>query len=160
INPNGIAGVFDATPYDGVTDYGGTSGVDFGSKTASASSSRTLTDAPTLSRFQGTGTVSLTLNSLVTSSVAGHGDEDALIRSTTSANVRVVYHYIPSHCLQPGNYTIHEIQPGAYLDGRESQGLSVLPLAAANDFIPVTLTNVDSINNNFGEVLPASLGGC
>jgi hypothetical protein len=160
INPNVLAGTFDASPYDGVPDYAGASGVDFGSKTATGNGALTLTDPAVLSRFTGTGSVSFTLNSLVTSSVDGNGDEDASIRSLVGANVRVVYHYTPSNCLQPGTYVLHEIQPPDYLDGRESQGPTVLPPSNPDDTIVVTLASADSTNNNFGEVLPAYLEAC
>jgi hypothetical protein len=159
-NPNVIAGEFNATRFDGAIDYRGTSGVDFGSRTASATGSRRISDAATLGRYSGPGTVSFTLNSLVTSSATGNGDEDISIRSTAAATVRVVYHYTPNDCLQPGNYTIHETQPPGYFDGKESRNRTVLPNTVGTDVIAVVLNGTDSINNDFGELRAASLCGC
>jgi hypothetical protein len=160
LNPNVIAGTFNATRFDNVIDYRGTSGVDFGSRTATSNGSRRLTDAITLGSYSGSGTVSFTLNSLVTSSVTGNGDEDISIRSTAAANVRVVYHYTPNDCLQPGSYTIHETQPAGYFDGKESRSGLVLPGSASSDVISVVLSGTDALNNDFGELRAASLSGC
>ena len=61
--------------------------------------------------------------------------------------------------LRPGSYSITETQPGAYLDGRDSIGSQ--GGSTSNDaFSAINLgAGVTGINNNFGELLPASLSG-
>ena len=60
--------------------------------------------------------------------------------------------------LRPGTYTVTETQPGAYLDGKDTAGST--GGTVANDVLSaITLTaGANSVNNNFGELLPASLG--
>ena len=76
-------------------------------------------------------------------------------RATTDANG--FYQFTD---LRPGNYTVTETQPAAFLDGKDTQGtpgggtvgndvFSAIPLAAG----------VNGQNNNFGEILPAGLSG-
>ncbi len=61
--------------------------------------------------------------------------------------------------LRPGNYTLTEVQPAGYLDGKDSIGSQ--GGTAGNDvFSNIALgSGVDGVNNNFGEVKAASLSG-
>ena len=62
--------------------------------------------------------------------------------------------------LRPGGYTINAAQPTGYLDGDESVGSQ--GGTASNDHIDVTLpigTQTTGTENNFGELLPASVSG-
>src|SRR5207248_3024143 len=111
-----------------------------------------------LSAYVGTGKVTLTQGGTATSSAAGPGNLLAMIRSTTSAHVKVVYHYNPSNALRPGSYTIVQTQqPPGYVDGLDTaDNVTPIPGSNAIDFIPVTLGSGDSLNNNFGEVRAVS----
>ena len=62
--------------------------------------------------------------------------------------------------LRPGNYTIEATQPAGYLDGDESVGSQ--GGTATNDRIDLVLpigVQTDGIENNFGELVPASVSG-
>lgn len=52
---------FDTAPYDGVTDYGGASGRDFGDQTSSGSGTTTVTDPAGLTPYLGTGSVTFSV---------------------------------------------------------------------------------------------------
>src|SRR5205814_929203 len=97
-----------------------------------------------------------------TTALTAGSDGDVRYRTTASANVKIIYHYTPENCIQPGNYTIVEAQqPAGYLDNLETAGnVAPLPGTVGTDVIPVTLHDNDNLTNyNFGEVLPASLAG-
>ena len=68
-----------------------------------------------------------------------------------------------SYCfnnLQAGTYTISEVQPLAYLDGKDTQGTPGTGTTGNDAFTNIRLdAGVNGANNNFGELLPASLGG-
>jgi len=153
------AGSFNATTYDGTLDFGGTSGFSFNPQTASGSTQITLTGSQ-LAAFEGTGTVNLTETANATSSATGGGNLVVSISSLGQANVTVTYNYIPGNCLKPGNYTIELMQtPAGYDPGKESSNGVVLNVPPGTNSIPVTLTNADLPNNDFGELLPSSLSG-
>jgi serine-aspartate repeat-containing protein C/D/E len=65
--------------------------------------------------------------------------------------------------LMPGTYSLHEIQPGEYLDGKDSAGTSGGTLAT-NSFDD-SITSIwlppetKAKNYDFGELLPASISG-
>ncbi|MEK8049520.1 SdrD B-like domain-containing protein [Ideonella sp. DXS22W] len=63
--------------------------------------------------------------------------------------------------LAPGSYKVVEGQPGGYLDGIDTAGTGGTAQAVTgNDAIAVTLAaGQSSVNNNFGELLPASISG-
>ena len=151
---------FNATAFDGIIDFGGTSGHDFGPQTAPGTQSTTISAASALAPYIGTGSVTFTEVAHATSSASGAGNLVTRINSSASANVTVVYHYIPSNALRPGNYTIVQTtEPPGYLDGKDSSGGVVIPNSVGTDTIPVTLGTTDSLNNDFGEIAPASLSG-
>ncbi|HPM85160.1 MAG TPA: SdrD B-like domain-containing protein, partial [Candidatus Anammoximicrobium sp.] len=146
--------------YDGVTDFAGTSGITIDSVTSSSSSSTVLTDPAVIALYTGTGTVAFSETATGASSVSGSGNLTTQRRTTALGQVTVVYHYIPSACLAPANYTIVQSpQPAGYYDGQESKDGVVLPNSGNGpDSISVTLGATDSVNNNFGELLPATIG--
>ena len=80
--------------YDGVLDFGGTSGHDFGDQSAQASQSTTLTS--NLSAWIGTGTVNLTESAQASSTVSGSGNQVSSLTSNGSGNVQVIYSYTPA----------------------------------------------------------------
>jgi len=145
--------------YDGATDYSGTSGVSFGSSSASSTGSITLAGTQ-VAGFLGTGTVNLSLLAQAASNASGGGNLLANIASQGGGVVTVTYKYVLNRDLRPGKYTItQKVQPAGYLDGRESQGITVLANSIGTDKLFVTLGTADATDNNFGEYRPASLGG-
>jgi hypothetical protein len=151
---------FDAQPYDGVTDFAGPSGKQFGAKTVTGSRSLQITNATDLTAYVGTGTVSLREVAQANSAASGGGNLVAQISSRGGAEITVIYHYTPSNCLKPGSYTIVQTtQPAGLLDGKESRAGVVLSGSVGQDQINVTLGTTDLKANNFGELLPARLKG-
>src|SRR5260370_17342262 len=70
VAPSDNAGVFDATPFDGIDDKGGTSGKTFNPATAINVSTVTLTGGA-MAPFLGTGSVALTESAQATSTATG-----------------------------------------------------------------------------------------
>ncbi len=154
-------GTFSASPYDGMIDFQGGSGKDFGNRSASATRSVTLTGAA-MDAFLGTGQVNLAESLTASSTASGGGNLAVQIATTASARATVIYHYIPSNCIRPGNYTIVEVTepPGGYLDGKVSSNGVVLSNPIGTNVIPITVTAEGNyLNNDFGKVLPSSLSG-
>lgn len=136
--------------------------------THSATGSKTVTvTGSDLNAYIGTGTVDVVAAARGRSVVDGGGYLDSSIRTTGISTVTVIYHYKPYECLEPGDYVVRQTtQPDGYVDGRESQGTTVIPDAVATpnhlgtDEIHVHLVEgVDSVNNNFGEVKKTQLSG-
>ena len=62
--------------------------------------------------------------------------------------------------LRPGTYTITETQPDGYLDGKDTQGTPGTGMASDDVISNITLASgIDGVNNNFGELKPASISG-
>jgi uncharacterized repeat protein (TIGR01451 family) len=153
------AGSFNATIFDNALDFGGTSGISFAPKAASGIQVTNLSGSD-LTPYEGTGTVQLTESGTATSFAAGGGNLVASLVSNGNATVTVVYNYVPANNLKPGNYTIHlNPQPANYFPGKESAQNVVLNVPPGTNVIPVTLTNSNSPNNDFGELTPASVSG-
>lgn len=145
--------------YDGTTDFGGTSGVSLGSKTATGSNTQTLTGS-NMDSYIGTGTVNLSFLAQATTQASGGGNLMANITNQGGGTVTVTYSYIKNNALQPGNYKIiQKVQPAGLLDGQDSQAGVIIPNSTKTDTINVSLNNADSTDNNFGEYEPASLNG-
>jgi uncharacterized repeat protein (TIGR01451 family) len=161
LNVNNIVGSFTAGKFDGTLDFGGSSGNNFGAKTASGSHTLTLTSG--LGAYTGTGQVSIEELASATSSASGGGNVATSIGSDGSANITVVYRYVPSNNLQPGNYTVVETEPPTYTDGLDAINNVPVPGSnaspAAHDTLHLTLTSNNLVNNNFGHLLPSVLSG-
>ncbi len=156
---SGQAGSFQAQIYDGLTDFGGTSGASFGQKTAGGTSTITLSGSA-INAYIGTGTVVINEVAVATSDAAGGGNIDTQIRSTATSTITVVYHYKVPECLDPGDYKIIQTaQPATFFDGKESRDGTVIPNTIGTDFINVTLDDTDLENNDFGELKSARLSG-
>jgi len=168
---NSVNESFQAGAFDGLIDFAGASGHDFGQKSTGGSKSISLTSAADLARFTGTGSVSFSEDAHATSMATGAGNLLTQINSTARAGVTVVYHYIPSNALKPGNYTVVQpTEPAGFIDGKESRDGVVLPNSIGTDSIAVVLSQtspgvgtlvdgMQSLNNDFGEVKPASVSG-
>jgi hypothetical protein len=156
---SGYAGSFHAAPYDHVTDFAGTSGTSFGQKTANGSNTITLTGND-INAYIGTGKVNVTEKGVATSNATGGGNLEVNVASTGQATITVIYHYKTASPLQPGQYTLVQTQePAGYIHGLNSHQGIVIPNSNTSHVIPVTLTNGDSPDNDFGEVKPTSLSG-
>jgi hypothetical protein len=152
---------FSATAFDGIIDFNGSSGHDFGAQAANGSNSITLADAADLAAYTGTGFVTFAEVAHATSSASGAGNLITQISTSAAANVTVIYQYIPSNALKPGNYTVVQIsQPPNLLEGLEASNGVPIQGSVGSDSIPVTLpANLHSVNNDFAELQPASLSG-
>ena len=163
VAPTSFAGSFNATKFDGALDFAGTSGHDFGFTTATSTTSAILTaNTADLSAYIGTGAILISDIAAGTSAATGGGNFAGAVTTTASADITVIYHYIPENCIAPGAYTVVETQqPAGMLDGQETSGnVTAIPNSAGGpDSIPITLGSVNSTENNFGEVTPASLSG-
>jgi uncharacterized repeat protein (TIGR01451 family) len=148
---------FNASRWDGVNDFAGTSGKDFGNLTVPGSRTVTLTSPSALADYAGAGSVAITESAVATSTATGGGNLLVKVSSTGSAHLSVVYHYIPNNCLRPGNYTIVQpVEPPGFINGKDSRNGVVLPPGPLPDSIPVTLVKADLPNNDFGERLPTA----
>src|SRR5262249_8373039 len=150
-------------PTDGVVDYQGPGSHDFGEKTANYSGNTVLNASDTdLSAFIGTGKITVSETAAVSSNDTGTGNFDKRIRSQANADVRIVYHYIPTSCLAPGDYIVKQpTEPPGFLDGEDtSDNITPLPNSVGTDQINVHLdAESNSVTNNFGEIVPSSLAG-
>ncbi len=160
VTPNVAAGSFDAASYDGVSDFAGTSGHDFGQHSATDSNTTTISDVPSLALYTGAGNVSFTERAAASSNTTGGGNVLNQINTSAGGQVVLVYHYVPLTCLRPATYTlVQPNEPPGYSDGFETSGnQSPIPGTVGTDRIPVTVSSSDVPNNNFGEV-KASLSG-
>src|SRR5438105_3399965 len=77
--------------------------------------------------------------------------------STTTSSTDGSYCF---NSLQAGTYTISEVQPGAYLDGKDTQGAPGNGTIGSDSFNNIALAaGYNGNNNNFGELKPSSLSG-
>ncbi len=139
-----------ATPYDfGVKDADGTSSISLNAATSD------------LSAFIGTGQATVTETGTAGVDLSGPGNFLAMVRSTYSGQVKVVYHYTPSNALQPGQYTVIETaNPPGTTDGVDSSNGVPVPPGTPADAIPVTLPpGGDSLSNDFGKLTTAKVSG-
>jgi uncharacterized repeat protein (TIGR01451 family) len=158
-SPERNTGSFDASAFDGTLDFAGSSGTDFGPRTASASRSVQLSGAA-LAPFLGTGQVAIRESAVATSTASGGGNVLVGVTSSATATVTVTYNYIPNNTLRPGNYTIVEVtQPPGTIEGKVSSNGVVLSNPPGQDVIPITVTGPDLPNNDFGKLVPSSLMG-
>ncbi len=134
--------------------------------TSGGTTSTTVTNPASLASFIGTGTVipGFTVTGAATSTELGDRNVNVTVANSGNETLTVVYRYIPANSLLPGNYTIVQpVEPTGTLNGRQSSNGTVLPpnnpATQGPDSIPVTLGATNSVNNNFGELLPASLSG-
>lgn len=152
------AGSLSVAKYDNALDFGGGSGGNLGTKTATGNKTITLTGS-SLTGWQGKGKVTVHELATATSNASGGGNVTAAITSSGRSTITVRYNYIPSNGLQPGTYTIIETQPTGYLDGKDALNGVPINNSIGSDTIVVTLANTSLTGNNFGELQDASLSG-
>lgn len=92
----------------------------------------------------------------VTLTLSGTDDLGNAVNMATTTDAGGAYRFTN---LRPGAYTITETQPLGYLDGKDTIGTP--GGTTSNDkFSSIVLApGVNGISNNFGELLPASIGG-
>ncbi|MEB3278595.1 MAG: PEP-CTERM sorting domain-containing protein [Lyngbya sp.] len=83
----------DATAFDSVIDFGGTSGGSFTGLTALASGEKTYTDQSILSAFMGNGNIDFLFSAFTESTVKGAANIASIINTQGGAMVSVVYEY-------------------------------------------------------------------
>lgn len=64
------------------------------------------------------------------------------------------------NALRTGTYTVTEVQPSGYLDGKDADGTTPVGVIGSDTFSSLALAaGVADNNNNFGELLASSVGG-
>ena len=93
----------------------------------------------------------------VTITLSGTDDLGNSVLLTTTTTITGFYAF---DTLRPGTYTVSETQPTGYLDGRDTAGTLGGDTSLNDRIAGITLTfGAASLNNNFGELRPASLSG-
>jgi hypothetical protein len=91
-----IINMFNASAYDGVNDFGGTSGATFNDLNANQSEQRTFLDAATLAFFTSVGmdnSATFTFDAKASSVATGAGNLTSAFNTTAGGLVSVVYTY-------------------------------------------------------------------
>jgi uncharacterized repeat protein (TIGR01451 family)/fimbrial isopeptide formation D2 family protein len=93
----------------------------------------------------------------VTITLSGTDDLGNSVLLTTTTTITGFYAFDD---LRPGTYTVSETQPSGYLDGRDTAGTLGGDTTLNDRIASITLPpGAASLNNNFGELRPASLSG-
>ena len=97
ITPPTIIDSFSSTGFDGVKDFAGTSGKDFGPHTSAKSDSTIFTTSGTMAQYMGKDSVSLIVYTNTSSSwILPTGNDTAVISTTATDTATIVYYYCPS----------------------------------------------------------------
>jgi hypothetical protein len=93
-----ITETFNASPYDGSLNYGGSSGTEFAAETSSsAPQTMVLTSAADLAAFTGDFRMPISVSGHATgSATSSNGDLSAGFTTQTSVTITVIYHFIPN----------------------------------------------------------------
>jgi hypothetical protein len=160
LNLSKDSGAVDLGAFDGKIDLNGPAGKDLGEQTVSDEKTLTLSGAD-LAAFVGTGTVHLDQTAHAGSSVNGPGNILAQFNTQAAAHVRLAYTYEHNAPLGPGDYIVTEPNepPGTVPGHNTSDNQTPLNTPIGDENIPVTLTDGDSPNNNFGKLQPANISG-
>lgn len=103
----GIDVAWDATSYDGATDYAGTSGVSYLNLSAAASNSVISSSASDLALFTGPGTINLGVAAKGTSNGSGGGNLFTQFITNASALAKVTYTYAePTNVPEPASLAL------------------------------------------------------
>ena len=109
-----VTQTFDAQPFDGTLDYGGTSGKDFAPVTSSATPQTTVLTSPAdLAAFTGNFRIPISVSGHATgSATSDNGNLSAGFKTQTSATITVIYDFIPDlPSLDPSPNTSPSSQP-------------------------------------------------
>jgi hypothetical protein len=91
--------VFNATAYDGTIDFGGTSGVTYGSLSNTGSATQSITSPVSIAAFLGAGTFSFTL--AATGASSGSGAGNLITQFATQAHGGITVEYYTSEVPTP-----------------------------------------------------------
>jgi hypothetical protein len=129
--------------------------------TNDAPPAQTFTDASSLAFFTATpGHTTITPTMTATSTGAastdsGGNDLTTTFAGSTAAQVTVTYTYIPKVPIPAGNYVLEQAPLLPNLtDGKASENGTVFPNPGSPQKLPITVTNVDLPNNDFGKLTP------
>ncbi|MEH2089554.1 choice-of-anchor E domain-containing protein [Nostoc sp.] len=92
LNPQDISS-YQATKYDGKTDYLGTSGKTISNLTATQSATQSFTNTQFLQSFTGNGDIDFLFSALANSVVTGSGNMRSYIDTYAKAGIKVTYDY-------------------------------------------------------------------
>jgi hypothetical protein len=100
----------DAKPlgtYDGISDYGGTSGATYPSQPASDSKTATVTTQAVLDQFSGDGTQTIATVGKTTTVYTSQGSANVLMNANTyaAASISIVYNYQTPPVATPGTFS-------------------------------------------------------
>jgi hypothetical protein len=100
--------VFNASAFDGVKDFGGTSGITTGSITQAASGSSTSISASDFALFSqaGGGLINLGVTATGASSATGAGNLESQFALSAKASARVTYNYTAAAVPEPESYAL------------------------------------------------------
>ena len=93
--------------FDGVLDFTGTSGKDFGTQACYTSSSYMSASAADLALFNGAGSIMLPLSTKAVATVSGAGNVVSQINTKADAHVQIVYNFQPTPPVpEPGTVSL------------------------------------------------------
>ncbi len=160
LNVSDNVGTYNAGVYDGNSDFSGSSGTSFGAVAAKGNKTFTLSSASELAPYIGAGKITVSESIVANSKAEGGGNLLANISSVGAASFTVIYKYIPSANLKPGDYiVVQDPQPTGFLDGTDAINNVPKPNSIGTDFLNLTLFTTDLVNNNFGELLAPQISG-
>ncbi len=97
ITPPTIIDSFSSTGFDGVKDFAGTSGKNFGPHTSAKTDSTVFTSAASLANYKGTDSIALIVYTNTNFSASfPTGNDTASISTTATDTATIVYYYCPS----------------------------------------------------------------
>ena len=110
-----VSATTNLTAYDGILDFGGTSGRTFANVTNTLSvTPAVMSSAADLALFQGLGSITLPVTASASSSAAGAGNLDTSFNTTAGANGSVTYFYNTTSTPEPST-TILMLSSGLVL---------------------------------------------
>ncbi|MDW5417292.1 choice-of-anchor E domain-containing protein [Iodobacter sp. CM08] len=120
INPL-VSNAYSASAYDGITDFGGTSGKTLTGLSANAADSEVLNSASWLSLFTGPGMINLKLAAQAASSASGPGNLTTQFATNAAANYKITYTYAVTPVPEPETYALMGLGMLALLVHRRKQ---------------------------------------
>jgi protocatechuate 3,4-dioxygenase beta subunit len=149
LNKSGTLGA-----YDGVTDFGGTSGVSFLDQISEDTGTVTLTAASEVSQFIGTGSVELPVDALASGGITASGNVVKNVLNESSADVQITYHY---------SYELGSVGDKVFIDANGNgiqevgelgkAGVTVTLLDGSGATVATTVTDASG-NYRFGGLEP------
>ncbi|WP_392531375.1 choice-of-anchor E domain-containing protein [Nostoc sp. C117] len=84
---------YQVVKYDGITNFGGTSGKTVSGLTATQSATQSYTDSQFLQSFIGNGNIDFLFSAIAKSTVIGSGNIASYVETLAKANIKVTYDY-------------------------------------------------------------------